>query len=297
MISTGPVQRPSQGLLRALSRMRLSLRRQPVAALGIALLLGVAVFTIGGSIFYHGEPFRTSSTHILEGPSWQFPLGTDQLGRDVLARILTAGVLSIPMGIAALGLGAIVGSGVGIVSGFVGGRLDSVVMRGVDVMLSFPSLLIALVVVAILGPSAATSILAVSIAALPSYARVVRATALAIRTAPYIEAARVSSTGTTRLITRHVLRNVMDVVVPLIVIGMGNGMIVLAALSFLGIGVQPPQADWGVMLTDGVRAIYTAPIAALAPAVMLYLTVAGINLTGEALGERMGAGGRAGRQS
>jgi peptide/nickel transport system permease protein len=145
--------------------------------------------------------------------------------------------------------------------------------------------------VTILGPSAITSILAVSVAALPSYARVVRSTVLALRTATYIDAARVSSTGTARMITRHVLRNVMAVVVPLIVIGMGNGMIVLAALSFLGIGVQPPQADWGVMLTDGVHAIYTAPIAALAPAVMLYLTVAGINLTGEWLGSRLTAGG------
>jgi peptide/nickel transport system permease protein len=295
MISADPLQERRPRLPFGRPRRLLSARTQPVAALGIALLLGVAMFTVFGSIVYHGEPFRTSSEHILEAPSARFPLGTDQLGRDVLARILAAGLLSIPMGIAALGLGAIVGSGVGIVSGFVGGRVDAVVMRGVDVMLSFPSLLIALVVVAILGPSAATSILAVSIAALPSYARVVRSTALAIRTATYIEAARVSSTGTTKLITRHVLRNVMDVVVPLIVIGMGNGMIVLASLSFLGIGVQPPQADWGVMLTDGVHAIYSAPVAALAPAVMLYLTVAGINLTGEALGDRLGAGGRRNR--
>jgi peptide/nickel transport system permease protein len=285
-------QRPAHVDGRGRARRGFAFLGQPAGILGVGLLAGVAIFTLLGSVLYHGEAFRTSSSHILEGPSAAFPLGTDQLGRDVLARILAAGLLSVPMGIAALGLGAIVGSAIGIVSGFVGGWADTIVMRSVDVMLSFPSLLIALVVVTILGPSAITSILAVSIAALPSYARVVRSTVLALRTATYIDAARVSSTGTTRMITRHVLRNVVDVVVPLIVIGMGNGMIVLAALSFLGIGVQPPQADWGVMLTDGVHAIYTAPIAALAPAAMLYLTVAGINLTGEWLGGRLTAGPR-----
>ena len=265
---------------------------QPAGVLGVALLTAVALFTVAGALLWDGEPFRTNASAILQPPSAQFPLGTDQLGRDVLARMLSAGLVSIPMGIAAIGVGAVIGSAIGLVSGFVGGRLDSLTMRVVDVMLSFPPLLVALVVVSILGPSFATSILAVSLAAVASYARVVRSTALSLRGAPFIDAAVVSSTSTPRLITRHVTRNVMDVVVPLLVIGMGNGMIVLAALSFLGIGVQPPQADWGVMLTDGVRSIYTAPLVALAPALILYITVAGINLTGEALGVKLGAGGR-----
>ena len=284
----GRVPRPRGGG----DRRRPGVLQQPAGILGVALLAAVALFTVIGALFYDGDPYRTNASAILQGPSARFPLGTDQLGRDVLARILSAGLVSIPMGIAAIGVGAVAGSAIGLVAGFVGGPFDTLVMRVVDVMLSFPTLLVALVVVSILGPSVVTSILAVSIAAVASYARVVRSTALALRSATYIEAARVSSTRTLRLITRHVVRNVLDVVVPLLVVGMGNGMIVLAALSFLGIGVQPPQADWGVMLTDGVRSIYTAPLVALAPAVILYLTVAGINLTGEALGVTLGAGGR-----
>ena len=277
---------------RAQAGRRPGLLQQPTGVLGIVLLTGVGLFTLVGAFLYDGDPYRTNAATILQSPSLRFPLGTDQLGRDVLARILSAGLISIPMGVAAIGIGALVGSALGLVAGFVGGLFDSLVMRVVDVMLSFPSLLTALVVVSILGPSAVTSIVAVSIAAVASYARVVRSTALALRNATYIEASRVASTRTMRLIGRHVVRNVLDVLVPLLVIGMGNGMIALAALSFLGIGVQPPQADWGVMLTDGVRSIYSAPLVALAPAVILYLTVAGINLTGEALGVSLGAGGR-----
>jgi ABC-type dipeptide/oligopeptide/nickel transport system permease subunit len=259
---------------------------------GIGLLVSVVALTLIGSLLYEGDPYRVNATAILQGPSLRFPLGTDQLGRDVLARLFSAGLLSIPMGILAIGVGAVAGSAFGLVAGFVGGRSDTLAMRAVDVMLSFPPLLVALVVVAVLGPSVLTSILAVSVAAFASYARVVRSTALSLRSATFIDAARVCSTGTAQMIKRHVVPNVLDVVVPLLVIGMGNGMIVLAALSFLGIGVQPPQADWGVMLTDGVRSIRSAPLVALAPAVLLYFTVAGINLAGEALGVSMGAGGR-----
>lgn len=286
---------PRPGRLRrstVMSGRRPGVLAQPSGVVGVTLLTMVAAFTILGALFYDGDPYRINATAVLQGPSERFPLGTDQLGRDVLARLISAGLLSIPMGILAIGVGAVVGSAVGLIVGFVGGRSDTIVMRAVDVMLSFPSLLVALVIVSILGPSIATSILAVSVAAFASYARVVRSTALSLRKATFIEAARVSSTGTARVIGRHVVPNVLDVVVPLLVIGMGNGMIVLAALSFLGIGVQPPQADWGVMLTDGVRSIYSAPLVALAPAVILYITVAGINLTGEALGVTLGAGGR-----
>ena len=259
----------------------------------MALLTAVALFTVAGALLWDGEPFRTNAAAILQPPSAQFPLGTDQLGRDVLARMLSAGLVSIPMGIAAIGVGAVIGSAIGLVSGFVGGRLDCLTMRVVDVDALVPA------AARRAGrrfhprsqlprprsspfPWRRSRAMPALCAPPPSRSA----------SAPFIDAAVVSSTQTPRLITRHVTRNVMDVVVPLLVIGMGNGMIVLAALSFLGIGVQPPQADWGVMLTDGVRSIYTAPLVALAPALILYLTVAGINLTGEALGVKLGAGGR-----
>ncbi|MET7425750.1 ABC transporter permease [Dactylosporangium sp. NPDC005555] len=257
---------------------------QRLTRVGLVLLLIVAVVTIVGPLVYGASPTRTHPLDAYAGPSATYPLGTDNLGRDILARLLHAGVLSIPAGLLAVGLGAVAGSLLGIASGFIGRTFDTVVMRVVDVLLSFPTLLTAIVVVAILGPSVTSAVLAVSIAALPSYARVMRGSVLPLRSAAFIQAARVSNTSLPRMLRVHVLPNVADVLIVLLVIGMGNGIVVLSALSFLGIGVQPPEADWGVMLTEGVRAIYTAPVAALAPALMLMLTVLGINFVGEGLG-------------
>ncbi|MEU0559025.1 ABC transporter permease [Dactylosporangium sp. NPDC006015] len=257
---------------------------QRLTRVGLVLLLIVAVVTVVGPLVYGASPTRTHPMDAYAGPSATYPLGTDNLGRDILARLLHAGVLSIPAGLLAVGLGAVAGSLLGIASGFIGRAFDTVVMRVVDVLLSFPTLLTAIVVVAILGPSVTSAVLAVSIAALPSYARVMRGSVLPLRSAAFIQAARVSNTSLPRMLRVHVLPNVADVLVVLLVIGMGNGIVVLSALSFLGIGVQPPEADWGVMLTEGVRAIYTAPVAALAPAMMLMLTVLGINFVGEGLG-------------
>ena len=266
------------------ARSRRNLFASPMTRVGLVLLGIVAVITIVGPLVYDVSPTRTNAMDSYAPPSAAYPLGTDQLGRDTLARLLHAGLLSIPAGLLAVGIGAVIGSLIGVASGFVGGLVDTTVMRVVDVLLSFPTLLTAIVVVAILGPSVTSAIIAVSIAALPSYARVMRGSVLPLRSAAFIQAARVSNTPLYRLLFTHVLPNVADVLIVLLVIGMGNGIVVLSALSFLGIGVQPPQADWGVMLTEGVDAIYIAPVAALAPAVMLMLTVLGINFLGEGLG-------------
>lgn len=271
-------------LSRPRGRFGLVLRHRTVIA-GAIMLAAVLGVTIIGSAVYPGDPITTHPLTILQGPSADYPLGTDQLGRDVLARVLHAGLLSIPLGMLAITGGAIVGSTIGLFAGLLGGVTDTVISRIVDVLLSFPGLLIALLVVAILGPDSTSAVLAVSITATPSHARVARSTVLNLRSASYVEAARVSNTRTPAMLWRHILPNVRDALLPIFVIGMGNGIIVLAALSFLGIGVQPPAADWGVMLTDGVRSIRTAPLVALAPAVMMYATVLGINLLGEGLGE------------
>lgn len=255
-----------------------------LAQIGLALLLLVALLTIIGPLVYTADPNRTHAAETLQGPSASYPLGTDGLGRDILARLIHAGLLSIPAGVLAIGMGAVAGSLIGATAGYVGRAVDTVTMRVVDVMLSFPTLLTAIVVVAILGPSLTSAVIAVSIAALPSYARVARGAVLPLRSAAFIEAARVSNTSLPRMLRRHVIPNVLDVLLVLLVIGMGNGIIVLSALSFLGVGVQPPQADWGVMLTEGVRAIYSAPVAAIAPAAVLMITILAINFVGEGLG-------------
>lgn len=257
---------------------------QTTGRIGAVLLAFVLLFTIVGRFMYPGDPLKTNPTNGYASPSWDLPLGTDRLGRDVFARLLDAGLLSIVAGVLAIGVGAILGSAVGIGSGFIGGRLDAVVMRVVDVLLSFPMLLNAIVIVAILGPSVTGAVTAVSVSAFAPYARVMRSSVLPLRSATFVSAARVSNTPLRRMLRRHVVPNVRDVGLVLLVIGAGNGIVVMSALSFLGIGTQPPQADWGVMLTEGVRAVYFVPVAAAAPAVMLLVTVLSINLIGEGLG-------------
>lgn len=261
--------------------------RSPLARTGVVLLGLVALFTILGPFLYTASPTRTHPADALQGPSATYLLGTDELGRDILARLIHAGLISIPAGILAVGIGAVLGSLIGTAAGFVGGFVDTAVMRIVDVMLSFPTMLTSIVVVAILGPSIQTAVLAVSIAALPSYARVARSAVLPLRDRAFIEAAAVSNTSRMGILFRHVVPNAMDVLLVLLVIGVGNGMINLAALSFLGIGVQPPQADWGVMLTQGVRDVYLVPLSAIAPAALLLITVLGINFVGEGLGSAL----------
>jgi ABC-type dipeptide/oligopeptide/nickel transport system permease subunit len=261
--------------------------RSPLSRTGVVLLTLVVLFTLIGPFVYTASPTLTHAADALQGPSATYPLGTDELGRDILARLIHAGLISIPAGLLAVGIGAIIGSLVGTIAGFVRGTLDSVIMRIVDVMLSFPTMLTSIVVVAILGPSIQTAVLAVSIAAFPSYARVARSAVLPLRNLAFVEAAAVSNTSRLEILFRHVLPNALDVLLVLLVIGIGNGMINLAALSFLGIGVQPPQADWGVMLTQGVRDLYLVPLSAIAPATLLLITVLGINFIGEGLGSAL----------
>jgi len=257
--------------------------RQPLGRIGLAILVAIALFLLLGPLFYDVDPTRTNTDVILALPSTDHPLGTDRLGRDTFARLMRGGLVSIPAGIAAVGLGAIVGSVIGIASGFVGGWIDNVTMRVIDIMLTFPTLLTAIVMVAILGPSVGSAIIAISVAALPTFARVLRSAALPLRTAAYVDAARVSNTGPLRMLFLHVIPNTFHVLLVLMIIGMGNGIVVLSALSFLGIGVQPPEADWGVMLTEGVQVLTIAPITAIAPALALVVTVVGINFVGEGL--------------
>ncbi|WP_116998971.1 ABC transporter permease [Desertimonas flava] len=256
----------------------------PTTRIGLVLLTIVLAISIIGPLVWDLDPLTTDAVNGYASPSGDHPLGTDRLGRDVLARLLAAGTMSIIAGVAAVGIGAIVGIVIGIASGFIGGRFDAVVMRVVDVLLAFPMLLNALVVIAIIGPSMTGAVIAVSVSAIAPYARVLRGTVLPIRTATFVKAARVSNTPLHRMLRVHVLPNVRDVALVLLVIGAGNGIVVLSALSFLGIGTQPPDADWGVLLTEGVRAVYFVPAAAVAPAVMLLITVLGINLIGEGLG-------------
>lgn len=217
------------------------------------------------------------------------PFGTDALGQDMLSRTLYGGRVSFIVGVASAALGMLIGGTIGIISGFRRGWLDAIVMRCLDILLAFPSLVLALAVAAYLGPSVQNSILAVTVFMVPACARVARARALAVRSEDYIVAARLGGSGETKLIVQHVIPNVISSLVTFTFLQIGAAMIIESSLSFLGLGVRPPTPTWGNMMAAGQEYLSTASWIALVPALFLFVTVCCVNLFGETLRERWDA--------
>ena len=217
-------------------------------------------------------------------------LGTDALGRDLLSRALYGGRLSFLIGVASVGMGLLIGGCLGIVAGFRGGWLDGLIMRLLDVFLAFPSLVLALAVAAYLGPSARNVIFAISFFSVPFYARVARATTLKLREKDFVLASQLSGVDPRGAALRHVVPNVMPDLLSYGILLIGVAMILEASLSYLGLGVRPPQATWGTMIADAQNELSDAPYMALVPGAFLFVTVISLNLLGDAV--RSGRGKR-----
>jgi peptide/nickel transport system permease protein len=229
------------------------------------------------------DPIATAPADQLQPPSLSHPAGTDLFGRDVWSRVLWGGRLSLGAGILAVALAVLPGSLLGLLAGYAGGRLDSLLMRVIDVLLAFPSLLLALTLVALLGPGLISVALAVGLAGIPRFARLVRASAAGIRSEPYIEAAHVIGCRPQRILFSHVEPNVREVIIPLISLEFGYALLNISALSFLGLGAQPPIPEWGSMLAEGRALLRHAPWISTAPGVAITLSVLAFNLLGDAL--------------
>ncbi len=246
----------------------------------VALFLGVA---LAAPWIAPHDPLAQDLSARLLPPGPGHALGTDDFGRDVLSRVVWGSRVSLKLGVTAVLIALLVGGTVGLLAGFYGGWLDLLGMRLMDLMLAFPSILLAIVVVAILGPSLTNAMIAVGVMAVPQYARIVRASVLSVRGLEYVQAARALGASDARLLLRAILPNVLGPVIVTASLGLATAVLDAAGLSFLGLGAQPPTPEWGSMLSQGRELVLIAPWVLTAPGVAVFLSVLGFNLVGDAL--------------
>jgi len=258
-------------------------RRNRGALLGaalVALLVGAAVLA---PWLADRGPSQQDLRARLQPPSLTHPFGTDEFGRSLYSRVLHGARVSLLTGLIPVVAALVVGSSLGLLAGFFGGRLEGAIMRVMDVLLAFPSLLLALAVVGTLGPGLVNAVIAIAVVEIPQYARLVRSVVLGTREEDYVQAARALGAGNARLMLRHVLPSAVGPIVVQATLGIGFAILAMAGLSFLGLGVQPPTADWGEMLARGRRFLPEATWLMVFPGVAVSLTVLAFNLLGDGL--------------
>jgi peptide/nickel transport system permease protein len=260
--------------------------RRPGRALlvtGIIIVAAAAVAAIVGPWLTPFDPAAQQLPLRLAGPTLAHPFGLDELGRDILARVLAGARISFAVGLAVVSVSASAGTVLGAIAGYFGGTVDDVISRIIDILLAFPGLLLAIALVAVLGPSLANVLLALTVIGWVGYARLVRGQVLRAREFEYVQAARALGAGTPRILWRHVIPSALPAVVVQATLGMAGAIIGEAALSFLGLGVQPPTPSWGTMLNGGRAHLLDAPHLTIFPGVAIALLVLGFNFLGDGL--------------
>lgn len=269
------------------SRVWSSLRRNRGAMIGLGISLLLMVAALFAPAISPHDPTQMGVGGSLEAPSGAHPFGTDKFGRDLFSRVVAGSRLTLFIGVLAVGISCTIGSLLGLLSGYFGGKVDGVIMRAVDVMFSFPDILIALSVVALLGPSLQNAVIAVGISAIPWYARVVRGTVMVEHEKQYFEAARSLGAEHARLLLRHILPNALPPILVLATLGFSTAILSAAALSFLGLGAQPPEPEWGLELALGRDLMRQAWWIMTFPGIAIAVTVLGFNLLGDGLREAL----------
>jgi ABC-type dipeptide/oligopeptide/nickel transport system permease subunit len=257
--------------------------RTPRAVFGIAVLLLVLACALGADWLMPFDSEDMDFENLLVGPSWPHVLGTDQLGRDTLSRLILGSQVALQVSIGAVGLGLMLGVPLGLVSVTIGGRIDDAIMRVMDAIVVFPSLLVAVALAAAIGNSLGTVILAIGIANVPWLARITRAQALALRELDFVAAAEAGGTTKFKVMLRHILPNAVAPVIVQATLGMGYAVLAEASLGFIGVGVVPPTPTWGNMLQAAFPFLEQQPALSVAPGVAIFLLVLAFNLLGDAL--------------
>jgi len=257
--------------------------RNKAACFGGILIFIFVISSLLAPVFYSKDPNAQDIRHALEPPSLTQPLGTDELGRSILARIIFGGRISLAISLSSVALALVFGVPFGLISGYFGGKVDFIIQRFTDVLLSFPPFLLALALVSVLGVGLKNTIISVGIAGLPHTIRITRGCVLSIREQVYVEAARAVGTRDRIILFRHILPNVMVPIIVNATLFFGMAIIFAAGLGFLGVGVQPPNPEWGTMLGSGRSLLFAAPHVATFPGIAIFLAVLGFNLLGDGL--------------
>lgn len=258
------------------------LRRNPLALIGVVSFCLWAFVSLFASGLAPYEPLAQDLRARLQGPTADHFFGTDQLGRDILSRVLYGGRLSLPAGISVVLIAGIVGTAIGALSGFIGGWFDEVVMRLTEVFMAFPTIILAMAVAAALGPSLINAVTAMVVVWWPNYARVVRSLVIGVKSAEYVEAARAVGVPGGRILLRTVLPNAVAPAVVLATIDLGNAILVFAGLSFLGLGPEPSSPEWGRMVADGIQHFDQWWMAAF-PGLAIFTVVMSFNFIGDGI--------------
>lgn len=279
--SSQPVAHPKNPSLWLDALQRLI--KSKTSFIGLCLISILILTAIFAPLIATHDPVDQQLLNRYQAPSGEHWLGTDELGRDIFSRIVYGTRISIQIGVIAVGISAIVGIFLGGVAGYFGRWLDQVIMRLIDILMAFPSILLAIGLVTILGPSLTNAMIAVGIVGVPQFARIVRSTVLSVKETEYIEAARAIGAKNGSILFKHVLPNCLAPIIVQVTLSVGTAILDAAGLSFLGLGAQPPNPEWGAMLSDGQAALQTSPWVVAFPGLAIFLVVLGFNLFGDGL--------------
>lgn len=257
--------------------------RDRSAVLGFVIIAIIAFAAIAAPFLAPYDPTAQTLSLRRTAPSAAHLLGMDELGRDILSRLMYGGAQTLVSGVFAVLVGVVVGVPVGLIAGYSGGLVEATAMRFVDAMLAFPAFLLAIVIVAVLGPTLENATIAIGIATIPGFARLVRGSVLSVRQNEYVLSAVSTGAATPRILWRHILPNVLAPIIVFSTVALANAILSVAGLSFLGLGAQPPTPEWGLMLRSGREYIQEAPHITIAPGVSIMLLVLAFNLVGDGL--------------
>lgn len=257
--------------------------RNRLAGFGALIIAGLLISALLASFVAPYDPIKSNLRERLEGPSTTHLFGTDDLGRDIFSRILYGTRISLKVGLVSVSISTTIGVFLGLFAGYLGGWVDTVVMRLMDVMFAFPAVLLAIAIMAVLGQSTTNVMIAVGIVYIPIFARITRGSVLAVRQQDFIEAARCIGLRDLNIIFKHILPNALDAVIVQVSLATAFAILAEAALSFLGLGTQPPEPSWGSMLSFGREYMLEAPWWTVFPGLAIFLTVLSLHLIGDGL--------------